>query len=59
MAYWMYGKISYAPWRKDSVEKSDWLDRLLPYIGTYIEEIRTVWYNGKRVRYQDLPFGRV
>lgn len=50
MAYWMYGKISYAPWREDSVEKSDWLDRLLLYIGTYIEEIRTVWYNGKRVR---------
>lgn len=31
----------------DSVEKLDWLDPPLPYIGTYTVGIRMLWYNGK------------
>lgn len=46
----------YAPQGTHSVKNLDWPDIPLLFTGVYIDEIRMVWYNGKEVRCQDLPF---
>jgi hypothetical protein len=37
---------------------SDWLETPLPYTLAYLEQIRVVWHNERRVRYQGLPSGK-
>lgn len=55
--YRMNGKIWYVPQVVDYIEKLNWLEAPLPHTGEYIEGIRMVWHNERRVRYQDLSFG--
>jgi hypothetical protein len=52
LGVWLRVWLARSSWGVDSV-KLEWLE---PHIEPYIEEIRMVWQNERRVIYQELPF---
>jgi hypothetical protein len=56
-AHRMNGKTRKETREADSVKKLGWLDHSLTYSAAYIEGIRMVRHNGKRVRCQTFPLG--